>query len=71
MKALLVSVLLIALPALGQQGGSDTQKMSAVDRCKANRGVDCETAEGLKEWLLQERTRQQAIRDGSRHRLPR
>jgi hypothetical protein len=32
--------------------------------------VDCDKPEGLKEWLLQERSRQEAVRDGSRHRLP-
>jgi len=42
----------------------------AKERCRLNHGVDCETPEGLKEWVLQERTRQEAIRDGSRHRLP-
>ena len=40
----------------------------AKERCRLNRGVDCDTPEGLKEWLLQERSRQEAIRDGSRHR---
>jgi len=42
----------------------------AKERCRLNHGVDCDTPEGLKEWLLQERSRQEAIRDGSRHRLP-
>jgi hypothetical protein len=42
----------------------------AVERCKANRGVDCDTPEGLKEWQLLERSRREAIKDGSRHRLP-
>ena len=31
-------------------------------------GVDCDTPEGLREWLLQERSRAEAIREGSRHR---
>lgn len=43
---------------------------SAKARCKANRGVDCDTPEGLKEWLLQERSREAAVRDGSRHAQP-
>jgi len=32
--------------------------------------VDCDTPEGLKEWLLLERSREEAVRDGSRHPLP-
>lgn len=42
----------------------------ARERCKLNHGVDCDTPEGLKEWVLQERSRQEAIRDGSRRRVP-
>ncbi|HKB73342.1 MAG TPA: hypothetical protein VKC82_03630 [Burkholderiales bacterium] len=39
----------------------------AKERCRLNHGVDCDTPEGLKEWVLQERTRQEAVRD---RRLP-
>ena len=42
----------------------------ARERCKLNHGVDCDTPEGLKEWVLQERSRQEAIHDGSRRRVP-
>ncbi len=42
----------------------------AKKRCKQNHGVDCDTPAGLKEWLLQERSREEAVRDGSRHLLP-
>ena len=42
----------------------------AKERCRLNHGVDCDTPEGLKEWLLQERSRQEAIRDGSHRRRP-
>ena len=28
----------------------------ARERCRLNRGVDCDTPEGLKDWLLQERS---------------
>jgi len=42
----------------------------AKEHCQQNRGVDCESAEGLKEWLLQERSRDEAVREGSRHLLP-
>lgn len=31
------------------------QRERAIARCHENRGVDCETAEGLKEWILLER----------------
>ena len=39
----------------------------AKERCRQNRGVDCETPKGLKEWLLLERSRKEAVREGSRH----
>ena len=42
----------------------------AQERCRQNRGLDCETRQGLKEWLLLERSREEAVRDGSRHLLP-
>jgi hypothetical protein len=42
----------------------------AKQRCMLNHGVDCDTPEGLKEWLLLERSREEAVRDGSRHPLP-
>ena len=42
----------------------------AKKRCGLNHGVDCETAKGLKEWLLLERSRAEAVREGSRHLLP-
>jgi len=48
----------------------EQQAKRAKERCRLNRGVDCDTAEGLKEWLLYERSRDEAIRDGSRRLLP-
>jgi len=42
----------------------------AKERCRQNRGLDCKTPGGLNEWLLQERSREEAVRDGSRHLLP-
>jgi hypothetical protein len=42
----------------------------AKERRRLNHGVDCETAEGLKEWLLLDRSRDEAVREGSRHLLP-
>jgi hypothetical protein len=78
MKQLLFAALL-GLPLLAgaqsnSSGGSRPADRSkeiqtkAVERCKANRGVDCDTREGLKEWQLLERTRREAIQDGSRRR---
>ncbi|MGE5639160.1 MAG: hypothetical protein ACM30H_03635 [Clostridia bacterium] len=42
----------------------------ARERCKADRGVDCDSAKGLQEWELLERSRQEALRAGSRHLAP-
>ena len=42
----------------------------AKERCRQNHGVDCDTPEGLNEWLLLERSREEAVREGSRHLLP-
>jgi hypothetical protein len=35
----------------------------ARERCIANRGTDCDTAAGLREWLLLDRTRAEAVLD--------
>jgi hypothetical protein len=35
----------------------------ARENCIANRGVDCETPEGLTEWVLLERSRAEAVLD--------
>ena len=55
----------------GEQATSRNQRMErAKERCRLNRGVDCETAKGLREWLLLERSREESVRDGSRHLPP-
>lgn len=46
----------------------EQQRQRAVERCTLNRGVDCVTDEGLQEWLMQDRTRLEAVLDGSRLR---
>lgn len=46
----------------------DEQRARARERCQVNRGVDCDTEEGLREWLLQDRTRAEAVLDGARLR---
>jgi Ni/Co efflux regulator RcnB len=48
----------------------DAQRARALARCKADRGVDCDTSQGLNEWVLQERSRAQARREGSRRGSP-
>ena len=70
---LFVSMPLAAQPrnAPADQTAAKTQAVEhAKERCKANRGVDCETPEGLNEWVLQERSREEAVSEGSRHLLP-
>jgi hypothetical protein len=57
-------------PTDGQAATKKQRTERAKERCKLNHGVDCDTPEGLKEWLLLERSREEAIRDGSRHLLP-
>jgi len=66
---------LVCAPVAAQTQNSPSDRAAAKEkraarakeRCKLNHGVDCDTPEGLKEWVLQERTRQEAIRD---RRLP-
>jgi hypothetical protein len=77
LRAIAVLVLVsasVAAQTQSPQGEQAASKMQLAERAKArctqNRGVDCDTPEGLKEWLLAERSREQAIRDGSRHLLP-
>lgn len=40
-----------------RERSSETESLPqrAQERCRANRGVDCETREGLREWVQQER----------------
>ena len=55
----------------GERAPTKKQKVDrAKARCTLNRGVDCDTPEGLKEWLLLERSRAEAVRDGSRYPPP-
>ena len=39
---------------------------AARERCIEQRGVDCVTEQGLQEWLLLDRTREQAVLDNVR-----
>ena len=50
-----------------QKAATNSERVDkARERCRANRGVDCDSAAGVKEWVLQERPRAEAVRDGSR-----
>jgi hypothetical protein len=75
MKALWLVLLglVAASPAAAQQAQQDApaddsalQRERAIERCQANRGSDCESDAGLREWLLQERSREEAEAEGSR-----
>ena len=75
----LAIALLVSAPVAAKAQNSPSDRAAAKqqqrvdharERCKANRGVDCDTPEGLKEWLLLERSRQEAVRDGSIRRPP-
>ena len=75
--AIALAVLVSAPVAAQTQNPPDkkaTDKNQRIDRakkrCKQNHGVDCDTPEGLKEWLLLERSREEAVREGSRRLLP-
>jgi hypothetical protein len=70
-----VLALCIALPAAAQTipaGPKESARDRAVKRCKENRGTDCESREGLREWLREERELTEAERQaaiaGRRHR---
>jgi hypothetical protein len=67
--ALLLGWPLLAAAQTAAKAADSPQKKveRAADRCKAQRGVDCDTPEGLHEWVLQERSRAEAVRQGSRH----
>jgi len=55
----------------GERAAAKDQRADrAKERCRLNHGVDCDTPEGLKEWLLQERSREEAVRAGSRRLRP-
>jgi hypothetical protein len=78
MKLLLISLLLMgfSVPVAAQTTAKPVVKESlrdrAIKRCKENRGVDCESREGLREWLREERPISDAERTsaaaGRRHR---
>jgi hypothetical protein len=72
--AVLVSAPVAAQTQNSPSDRAATEQQQRVDRakerCRLNHGVDCDKPEGLKEWVLQERTRQEAIRDRWRPTQP-
>lgn len=74
----IVLAVLVSVPVAAQtqspQGEQATtrnqQAERAKERCRLNRGVDCDTQGGLREWLLLERGREESVLEGSRHLLP-
>jgi len=46
-----------------QQRVREAQIERARARCIEQRGVDCATVQGLQEWMLQDRTREEAVLD--------
>ena len=52
----LIALLIPAFPAAAADSDGGMRER-AVANCKANRGTDCESAEGLKEWIDAERPR--------------
>ena len=61
MKRLLACVLLIgfagplAAQTTAKPAVKDSPRDRAIKRCNENRGVDCDSREGLREWLREER----------------
>src|SRR4051812_5557260 len=49
--------------AMAPQRETESRIQRARDRCSANRGGDCDTMEGLQEWLLLDRSRADAVLD--------
>jgi hypothetical protein len=75
MKLLLVAVLLLPLAADAQtipSADKESARDRAIKRCKENRGTNCDSREGLREWLREERpitdAERQAAAAGRRHR---
>lgn len=49
--------------AIAQQAEQQRRIDSARAQCLANRGTDCDTLAGLREWLLNDRSRADAVLD--------
>jgi hypothetical protein len=66
----LFGVFTLVLPAtgLGQSNQPTERRARAIANCEANRGTDCRSEAGLREWELLERSRAEAVREGSRRK---
>lgn len=49
--------------AAQRQAAQQQQIERAQARCNANRGTDCDTLDGLQEWILLDRSRSDAVLD--------
>jgi hypothetical protein len=56
-SALVLLFLAAAIPAASAQTVTAQMRERAIAKCKANRGTDCTTEAGLKEWIDAERNR--------------
>ena len=77
--AAFLAALLLSCPALASAQTSTTKPTAkeslrdrAIKRCRQNRGTDCDSDRGLREWLREERpltdAQRQAAAAGRRHR---
>jgi len=62
LSALMLCILATAFPAAQAQSVSAQMRARAIANCNANRGTDCKTEDGLKEWIDAERPRPQGQR---------
>jgi hypothetical protein len=58
----MLCILATAFPAAQAQSVSAQMRARAIANCNANRGTDCKTEDGLKEWIDAERPRPQGQR---------
>jgi len=61
-SVLVMMTLVSALPVANAQTVSAQMRARAIASCNANRGTDCKTEDGLKEWIDAERPRPQGQR---------
>ena len=66
----LFTVLALVLPTAGlsQPNEAAERRARAIANCEANRGTDCRSEAGLREWELLERALAEAVREGSRRK---
>jgi hypothetical protein len=49
--------------AMQSQAEQQRRVEQAAEKCRTNHGADCDTLQGLQEWLLQDRSRADAVLD--------